>query len=306
MNDTAKVIINLGAPENPTPESAEKFLLEFLSDWRILSLPQPFRYFLAKIISKKRKTAYAAALVNTFQDGVHPIKKYTQSLAEKVSQQGSRNVYVAYRYGENSIAQVVKQLKQNGARRFLFLPLYPHYSRATTRSAEFAIRKVLKKREYKIARPYFDNHDYISALASTIPTKCQTLVVSFHSIPMKYVNRYPYKQQCETTAQLLGKLLGINDIHIGWQSKMGKDQWLEPETCDVLKKLAKAGRKSVAVIAPSFSCDCSETLNELGKDAKKAFLDAGGENFYLCRCLNDSPAHVKMVAKIFKNLETTL
>ncbi len=306
MHDTAKVIINLGAPSKPTPECAEKFLLEFLSDARVLSLPQPFRYFLAKIISKKRKFAYAKALANIFQDGVHPLKKHTQSLAEKASLP-SREVYVAYRYGENNIAQVVKRLKQNGTRRFLFLPLYPHYARATTRTVEKAVRKVLKKREFKIAKPYFNDHDFISALASTVPTKCKTLVVSFHSIPLNHLKKTPnYKAHCEITAQMLGKLLGINDIHIAWQSKMGKDEWIEPQICDVLRNLAKSGRKDVTVISPSFACDCSETLNEIGVDAKKAFLEAGGEHFYLCRCLNDSPAHVKLVSKIFKNLETTL
>lgn len=306
MNEIARVIINLGAPENPDTKCAGKFLYEFLSDKRVISLPQPMRAALAFLIARKRKRAYAKSLERIFSGGVHPLKANTEALAKKVWSLDGRPVYVAYRYGKNNIAQTVEALRRSGAKYFLFLPLYPQQTASTTDSAAARIRRVLARRQYKIAKPYFDDPSYISALASTVPSKCQTLVVSYHSLPVAHAKNTPYVAQCRRTTELLARTLGVKDVHIGWQSAMPKGEWLGPSTAQVVENLARQGRKSLAVIAPSFACDCSETLIDLDVAARQKFAECGGEKFFLCHSLNDSDAHARLVLKIFRLMEKKL
>ena len=306
MNDTARIIVNIGAPDAPTPESASKFLAEFLSDKRVISTPLPLRKILAFVISRKRCRNYARELSQIFADGKHPLKKFTESLAQKVAKIDGNPVEVAYRYGTDSIPEVVERLKKRGAKRFLFVPLYPQHTRSTIESATAKIRRTLKRGQYRIAKAYFDDHDYISALASTIPSKCQTLIVSFHSVPLEHAKNSPYQSQCRRTAELLAKYLGIKRVELAWQSQMPKGEWLTPTTREVAENLIAHGEKHAVVIAPSFACDCSETLRELGGTLAAQWKAAGGESLFVCRCLNDSDAHARLIAKLFKNLESIL
>lgn len=306
MNKTARIIINLGAPDRPDTASARKFLYEFLSDKRVLSLPQPLRAALAFLIARKRKRAYAKSLEKIFRDGAHPLKTHTENLARKIAQIDGKPVYVAYRYGANNITSTVEALKRSGIKYFTFIPLYPQQTCSTTDSAVARLKRVLARSQYRVAKPYFDDPVYISALASTVPSKCKTLVVSFHSVPISHTKGSPYVTQCKRTTELLAKMLGIDDVHLGWQSAIPKGEWLKPSTQDVVEKLLKSGRKSITVIAPSFACDCAETLIELGEDLKEKFLNQGGEKFHLCHSLNDSDMHARLLAKMFKFLEAKL
>lgn len=296
----------MGAPEKPDTKCAGEFLFEFLSDKRVLSLPQPLRATLAYVIARKRKHAYAKSLEGIFRDGVHPLKANTEALARKAWELDGRPVYVAYRYGKNNIPQTIDALKRSGTKYFLFMPLYPQQTRATSESAAARIRRVLPRRQYKIAKPYFDDPSYISALASTVPSKCETLVVSYHSIPLQHAKNSPYVAQCRRTTELLARTLGLRDVHMAWQSAMPRGEWLAPSTSETVEKLARGGRKSLTVIAPSFACDCSETLVELGRDLRKKFEELGGEKFFLCHSLNDSDAHARLVLKTFRLMEKKL
>ena len=306
MNDTARIIINLGAPSRPDTECARKFLYEFLSDRRVIMLPQPLRAALAYYIARKRKHKYAESLKKIFQDGMHPLRKHTESLAKKLTELGGKPVFAAYRYGDNNIVDTIAKLKKSGYKRFVFLPLYPQQTRSTTNSAIRRIEKTLKHKEYKIAKPYFDDPNYISALASTIPSKCQTLLVTFHSVPISHTWGTPYVSQCKRTAELIGQNLGIRDVAVAYQSRMSFGKWLGPSAKEVVQELVNSGRKSICVIAPSFACDCSETTVELGEELKTIFTNAGGEKFFLCHCLNDTDVHARLLLKIFKNLEMKL
>ncbi len=303
MNKPARVIINLGAPDKPTPECAENFLFSFLSDKHVLSVPAPIRILLAFYISKKRKYAYAENLKSIFYTDVHLLKKHTQDLAEKISEFDNQEVFVAYRYGKDDIISVVKYLQKKGYKYFQFVPMYPQQTCSTTDSALEQISKILKKDFYKIAPAYYNDDDFISALAQTVAPKTKTLVVSFHSIPISHAERSPYVQQCKITTKLLAEKLGINDVHIAWQSAMPKGKWLRPSAIEVVNKLVQEGKKSISVIAPSFACDCSETIIELACQLKEHFMQLGGENFSVSQCLNSSDNHVKLFSKIFKNLE---
>ena len=289
----------------PTSECAEDFLFEFLSDKYVLSLPQPLRMGLAYLISKKRKYDYAESLQRVFENNVHILKKHTQNLAKKIAEIDKKEVHVAYRYGKDNITEVVKKLQKQGYTKFLFALMYPQQTCSTTETACKVISQILKADNYKIATPYFDNPMFISALAETVEKETKTLVVSFHSIPLSHAKKSPYVQQCRTTTKLLALKLGITDVHIAWQSAMPKGKWLKPSAIEVVEKLAKEGKHTISVIAPSFACDCSETLFELAYDLKEKFYQCGGKNFNLSTCLNSSDAHAQLFSTIFKTLETT-
>lgn len=305
MNNSARILINLGAPEKPTPECAEKFLFEFLSDKNVLSLPQPMRTILAFYISKKRKYAYAESLKKVFEDNVHLLKKHTQNLANKISEIDGKEVYVAYRYGKDNISSVVTKLKERGINNFLFAPMYPQQTLSTTETACQVIRKILKKDEYKIAKSYYNNKYFISALASTVVANTQTLVVSFHSVPLSHTKASPYVAQCQETAKLLAQQLKINDFHIAWQSAMPKGEWVKPSAIELVERLAKEGKKVISVVAPSFACDCSETIVELGQDLRTRYFKLGGKEFNLSASLNSSDLHAQLFSQIFNNLENS-
>jgi len=305
VNKEARILVNLGAPEMPTSECAEDFLFEFLSDKYVLSLPQPLRMGLAYLISKKRKYDYAESLQRVFENNIHILKKHTQNLAKKIAEIDKKEVHVAYRYGKDNIESVVKNLQKQGYTKFLFALMYPQQTCSTTETACKVISQILKADNYKIATPYFDNPMFISALAETVEKETKTLVVSFHSIPLSHAKKSPYVQQCRTTTKLLALKLGITDVHIAWQSAMPKGKWLKPSAIEVVEKLAKEGKHTISVIAPSFACDCSETLFELAYDLKEKFYQCGGKNFNLSTCLNSSDAHAQLFSTIFKTLETT-
>ncbi len=306
VNKVARVLVNLGTPEEPTPECAEDFLFEFLSDKNVLSIPQPFRSMLALFISKKRKHFYAKMLQRVFENKKHILKKHTENLAKKISELDGNSVYVAYRYGNDNITQIIKKLKSAGYEKFLFIPMYPQKTCSTTDTIIEEIERVLEKSEFKVADAYFDNPIFIESLASTLPKQTETLIVSFHSIPIEHANKSPYVEQCKRTVNLLAKKNNICDIHLAWQSAMPKGKWLKPSVIDVVEKLINDGKKSITIIAPSFACDCSETIFELGEDLKAHFFKLGGKQFNLCQSLNSSYNHALLFSNIFKNLENSL
>jgi protoporphyrin/coproporphyrin ferrochelatase len=199
-----------------------------------------------------------------------------------------------------------------GCEKILFFPLYPHYAGATSATANDAFFAALAKEKRQPAArtvaEYFDHQLYIDALATSVTTAYakldhvpEKLITSYHGMPMRYLMEGdPYHCQCAKTTRLLREKLGWDKsrIDLTFQSIFGREEWLKPYTVEHVVELARAGVKSVAIMAPAFSADCIETLEEIEGEIREAFVHAGGEKFTYIPCLNDHADHIAALAAI--------
>jgi ferrochelatase len=216
------------------------------------------------------------------------------------------------RYAAPSIASRLAAFAERGCDRILIMPLYPQYAAPTTATVgDEVFRFLMKLRRQpalRIMPAYFDDLDYIGALASSLetglaalPFKPDLIVASYHGMPLEYVrNGDPYQTQCEATTDLLRRHLKLDDqnLILAYQSRFGRAKWLEPSTIQTVKKLAKNGVKNLVVITPGFSADCLETLEEIAVENARVFKRYGGEKFAVIPCLNDSEPGMLMIARL--------
>jgi ferrochelatase len=214
--------------------------------------------------------------------------------------------------GRPPVAEVVRELIDMGVERLIVLPMYPQYSATTTASAMDCLFSALMKERrvpaIRVVPPYYAEPAYLDAVVAVIREERTRLLwephhylLSFHGIPVKYVERGdPYPEHVERTTQLLLERLQWPDGRWtqSYQSLFGRDLWLQPYTEDVLKELAGRGVKRVFVATPGFTADCLETLDEIGNEAREVFRHAGGEELHLCRCLNDHPAWIEGMRRL--------
>jgi ferrochelatase len=213
------------------------------------------------------------------------------------------------RYGHPGIAAALDNMSREGCTRILAAPLYPQYCAATTATANDAVFAALAGMRWQPALrtlpPYYDDPLYIDALATNLRRQLaalafepERLLLSFHGMPVRTLELGdPYHCHCQKTARLLGEALDC-DVDVAFQSKFGRAKWLEPATDAALAAYPRKGVKRIAVAAPGFSADCIETLEELGIRGRKAFEHAGGEQFALLDCLNDSAESIDMITKL--------
>ncbi len=216
------------------------------------------------------------------------------------------------RYGNPSTKSRVRALVDAGCTRILFFPLYPHYAGATSATANDQFFRALMEETWqptpRVVEAYFENPLYIEALAQSVETayenadkRPEILVVSYHGMPQRYLKQGdPYHCQCQKTTRLLRERLGWEDTEITttFQSVFGPEEWLRPYTVEHVAELAEQGKKNIAVIAPAFSSDCIETLEEINEEIRESFEEAGGEDFLYIPCLNDADAHITALAEI--------
>jgi ferrochelatase len=218
------------------------------------------------------------------------------------------------RYGNPSTDSKVREMVAAGCTKILFVPLYPQYAGATSGTAnDQFFRALMAEKRQPAARtiePYFDSPAYIDALAQSVETayaqldtRPDILVVSYHGMPKRYLMEGdPYHCQCQKTSRLLKERLGWadTDLTTTFQSVFGPEEWLKPYTVDHVADLAREGKKNIAVIAPAFSADCIETLEEINEEIRESFEHAGGETFTYIPCLNDDPAHISALVDVVK------
>jgi len=313
------LIANLGTPDATDYWSMRRYLNEFLSDRRVIDYPRwKWQPLLQLIILSKRPFSSGrnyASIWNTEQNE-SPLMTITRAQAEKLAQEFGDNVVVDFcmRYGNPSTESRIKALIAQGCQKILFFPLYPHYAGATSATANDQFFKVLMTETWQPAvrtvAPYFDNPLYIDALAQSITTayadldaKPEVLVASYHGMPKRYLQQGdPYYCHCMKTSRLLKDRLGWDDAAFttAFQSKFGPEEWVGPATVDEVARLARAGTKSIAVIAPAFAADCIETLEEIQQEIRHSFLDAGGESFTYIACLNAGDAHIAVLSAIVR------
>jgi ferrochelatase len=217
------------------------------------------------------------------------------------------------RYGNPSTQSKVREMVQEGCTKILFFPLYPHYAGATSATANDQFFRAVMQEKWqpviRIVEPYFDQPQYIDALARSVEeayaakkTKPEILVCSYHGVPKRYLMQGdPYHCQCQKTTRLLKERLGWKDTNIitTFQSKFGPEEWLKPYTVEEVARLVEEeNKKSIAVIAPAFSSDCIETLEEINEEIKESFEEAGGKEFTYIPCLNDSTPHINALSSL--------
>ncbi len=317
--DTAVLLLNLGTPAAPTPAAVRRYLAEFLRDRRVVDYPRwlwlPLLYG-AILPWRPRRSACAYASIWTAQGS--PLLVNSRALSERLAQAlaGRVRVELAMRYGEPSIAQAVARLDAAGVRRLLLLPLYPQYSATTTASAFdgvfAALGRLRRVPEVRSIAEYHAAPEYIAALAQGVEAHWRThgrgerLLLSFHGIPERYARAGdPYREQCLATARLLRERLGVDErfVCVAFQSRVGREPWLQPYTDERLRQLPREGVRHVQVLCPGFAVDCLETLEEIALRGREQFLAAGGARLDYIPALNDSAAHVALLgALIERNL----
>lgn len=320
------LLANLGTPDNYDYWSMRRYLNEFLSDKRVVDYSawiwQPL---LQLVILSKRPFSSGAnyKLIWNHDLNESPLltitKGQTKKIAETIAGKHGDEIMVDFcmRYGNPSTESKVRAMVEAGCEKILFFPLYPHYAGATSATAnDQFFRALMKEKRQPAVRTvpeYFDHPLYIEALALSVEKayaaldhKPDVLVASYHGMPKRYLmSGDPYHCQCAKTSRLLRERLGWEkgSIDTTFQSVFGPEEWLRPYTVEHVAELAKQGKKKIAVIAPAFSADCIETLEEINGEIREAFEHEGGEVFTYIPCLNDDAAHVEaLVAVIEENL----
>jgi len=314
QNKIGVLLTNLGTPDSPSRKDVKRYLGEFLWDPRVVELPRVLWWpILHGVILTTRPSRSAKAYQKIWETEGSPLLINTLKQADKLQKAMGEDVAVvpAMRYGSPSIKQGLEQLRDRGCQRILLFPLYPQYSATTTASTFDAVVDELKSwrqiPELRLLNQYYDNPAYIQALANSIRAfqkehgQPEMLVLSYHGLPQRYVDAGdPYAIQCESTSKALVKELQLDDDQWrhSYQSRIGRDPWLQPATSDSLEQLAASGTKNVQIVCPGFSSDCLETLEEIAMENRHVFLAAGGEEYRYIPCLNDSGEHIQMMAQL--------
>ncbi|NSX53530.1 ferrochelatase [Parasulfitobacter algicola] len=315
------LLANLGTPDNYDYWSMRRYLNEFLSDRRVIDYsPWIWQPLLQLIILTKRPFSSGEAYKSIWneKDGESPLMTITKAQTSKIkdimTQQHGDHVMVDFcmRYGNPSTKSKVRAMIEAGCQKILFFPLYPHYAGATSATANDQFFRCLMEEKWQPAtrtvQAYYEQPLYIEALAQSvekayadIENRPDILVCSYHGVPQRYLMEGdPYHCQCQKTTRLLKERLGWDDTQITttFQSRFGPEEWLKPYTVEEVARLAEDGKKKIAVMAPAFSADCIETLEEINEEIKESFEEAGGEEFTYIPCLNDDDAHMKALTAI--------
>jgi ferrochelatase len=314
------LLVNLGTPEAADAVAVRRYLKEFLSDPRVIENQGTlWKLVLNGIILpiRPRRKARDYAKIWNQEKNESPLKTITRSQSEKLAgtlaAEGTPiTVDWAMRYGHPSIAVRLKELVAHGCERVLIVPLYPQYCAATTATVGDEVFRVLAGMRFqpavRFAPPYYNDPVYIEAVAASTRTALaalgfepEVMLASFHGVPKSYVdNGDPYYAHCIETMRLLRNTLGRDETKfvLTFQSRFGRAQWLEPATDQTVKRLAKSGVKSIAVITPGFSADCLETLEEIAVENAHIFKRHGGASFAAVPCLNDSAEGMRVIAEI--------
>tara|TARA_Y100000991_G_C21968201_1_gene348011 strand:+ start:1060 stop:2076 length:1017 start_codon:yes stop_codon:yes gene_type:complete len=310
----AIIFVNHGTPDAPSYFAVQRYLREFLSDPKVVKLPRclwlpilygfilPFRPFSSAVKYQRIWTA----------DG-SPFQLYHQSLTKHMSRLLNLlddNQYIvryAMRYGNPSLTDVIDSLSAEAVHSIDVLPLFPQYAESMTGSIFKKITETLSAwpyiPEFNIKLSYHDNHHYIDEIAKSIETYWQQakqrnrLVISFHSLPQKTLkNGDPYYCLCQKTGRLIAEKLGLDksEYDICYQSRFGREPWLQPYTQDVLLSLAENGHQEIDVVCPGFSMDCLETIDEVAYEFQELVEEQSTCQLNYIPCLNDSDAALRL------------
>ncbi|VXC82123.1 Ferrochelatase [Sphingomonas sp. AX6] len=308
------LLINLGTPDAPDAKSVKRYLGEFLSDRRVVEIPPiAWQPILRGIILNTRPKKSAHAYSQVWSKDGSPLAAITRAQSDALQGAFGEGVMVdwAMRYGNPSIPTRLQAMKDAGCERILIAPLYPQYCAATTATANdkaFAHLATMRwQPAIRTLPPYHDDPTYIAALTTSVETQLAALdfepdllLATFHGMPQRTLALGdPYHCHCQKTARLLGEALG-RPLRVAFQSRFGPAKWLGPATDTTLEGLPGEGVKKVALVAPGFSSDCLETLEEIAIRGRESFIGAGGTHFAYLNCLNADPPGVAMLQSLLR------
>lgn len=337
---TAILLVNLGTPESPKVIDVRKYLTQFLNDPRVIDLPWLGRKLLVNgIIVPFRAPKSAKEYQKLFDSngGTSPLLMHSENLKSELQKlySGDENVTVelAMRYGNPSIKSRLEKLQKGNFDSIVVVPLYPHYASSSTGTVVEEVMRIISKwwaiPEIKLVGQFFNRPEYIDAFVEVSKEynheDYDHVVFSYHGLPVRHLdktyvdgslcsdhdceNEIPedgklcYKAACyETTRQLVKKLnITEGKYTTSFQSRLGKDPWVQPYSDFVLNDLAKEGKKKVLVFSPAFVADCLETIVEIGMEYNKEFIEAGGEKIQLVESLNANPVWVSGLKNILND-----
>lgn len=313
------LLVNLGSPDAPDVPSVKRFLGEFLSDPRVIEIPQLlWQPILKLLILNIRPRTTAANYAKVWTPEGSPITAITRQQAEALKGSFGANVIVdwAMRYGTRSIPERLRALMDAGCDRILLAPLYPQYSAATNATVVDAANAAIAEWRWQPAlrtmAPYYDNQDHIAALSQSVREGVagldfvpQLIVTSFHGMPQRTLDKGdPYHCQCQKTGRLLQDALAADGldipVRVTFQSRFGRAEWLKPYTDATLEALAEQGITRIAVVCPGFSADCLETLEEVAMEGRETFIEHGGTHFAYLPCLNATDTGIEMLRTLLR------
>jgi len=327
------VLMNLGSPDSTEVKDVRRYLNEFLMDERVIDTPYILRLLLVKgLITPTRapKSAEAYKTIWTKEDS--PLIVFTKQLQAELQKLVEEPVEIAMRYGSPTPQEAFENLlrKNPDLEEVVAVPLYPHYAMSSYETAVEHAKETYKKNGYKFqlkfVEPYYNDADYINALADNMRPYLQKeydhILFSYHGIPGRHIKKsditgnhclkvadccnvaspahaHCYRHQCFTTTRLVTDLLNIpkEKFSISFQSRLGKG-WLEPFTDIRLEEMPKEGIKKLLIICPAFVSDCLETLEEIEDRGRETFLHAGGDKYTMIPCLNTNPLWVATLKKL--------
>jgi ferrochelatase len=310
---TAVLLVNLGTPQAPTRAAVKRYLAQFLHDHRVVDLTRwlwcPILHF---AILPLRSGPVAKKYASIWTPAGSPLMAHTRTLAENLQHQlPDTRVRMAMRYGQPSVASVLRELRDGGLQRLLVLPLYPQYSATTTASVFDAVMAEVstwrEQPELRLVKDYHREDAWLDAMEARLRAhwdlhgRGDKLLLSFHGIPQRFVrDGDPYARQCEASAAAIAARLGLSasEWQLTYQSRFGREPWLQPYTDHTLAALAGQGVKTVDIVCPGFAVDCLETLEEIAVENAHAFTAAGGQALRYVSALNDEPGHVAALAAI--------
>jgi ferrochelatase len=311
------LLVNLGTPDDATPDAVRRYLRQFLSDPRVVELPRVIWLpILHGYILRTRPARSARAYSKIWTDQGSPLLLHTRDIASSVQEilsvrlSGAVNVEIAMSYGSPSISSALDKMHAQCVRRLVVLPLYPQYSGTTTGSVFEAVTAELARRrwipEMRFINHYHDAPGYVSALAASVRDfwdmrgRGQRLLMSFHGVPQRtLLSGDPYHCHCQKTARLLAEALELadNEWQVSFQSRVGREQWLKPYTDETLRQWGHDALGDIDVICPGFAADCLETLEEIEMQNAELFSASGGGELRYIPSLNARDDHVSFLSR---------
>ncbi|WP_307453397.1 MULTISPECIES: ferrochelatase [Chryseobacterium] len=328
MNNKGILLVNLGSPKSTAVNDVREYLDEFLMDEKVIDYRWIFRALLVRgIILNTRPAKSAAAYKTVWTDQGSPLIVITEKIQKKLQERYDIPVEIGMRYAQPSIEAGIRKLVEQGVSEIVLFPLYPQYAMSTTETVIEKAEEVRKKNfptvKISYIQPFYNRDIYISCLAESIreklPEHFDALQFSYHGVPERHIyktdptktcnlndccsrdsnpsHQFCYRHQCyKTTNDVIEKLgLPKEKTIVSFQSRLGKDKWIEPYTDETLETIPKKGVKTLAVVCPAFVSDCLETLEEISVEGKEQFLHAGGEHFHYIPCLNDEDRWIDVI-----------
>ncbi len=323
MAKQAVLMVNLGSPDSTKVEDVREYLREFLTDERVIDVPFVRKVIVPTLILNTRPKKSAEAYASIWTDEGSPLIVISKRQQELLQKQLDIPVYLAMRYANPSIPDVLRKIAEDGVEQLFLMPLYPHYAMSSYETVVVRVMEVAREQGLKMKidtlQPFYDHPEYLEALDQCTRPHLEggygKVVFSYHGVPERHLkindpssahclcsadccetanpaHATCYRHQCLVTSRLLADRLGIPDDKwvVSFQSRLGRDPWLAPSTDDTLRELGKKGVKRLRILCPAFVTDCLETLEEIAEEGKETFIESGGEDFTLVPCLNEHPA----------------